>query len=710
MRKRENYDDIYKKIQSEADSPLPDALQPEAIATLVKSAEQTPKKKHIARYVSLAAAVVLVVLAGAAGVRWFGNTPNVTPPQVPQQTASADLNDAYLRSPADYKEIEDYFVARQASYKAAYENNDYNLLNRIFSGGKKSAEMFENGMVNESFGSTAPKAEENTADAVTATGTSAPAHGKTNTQVENIDEADILKNDGDYLYIVRQTDNSSVEILDIRNRTEIRLSAKIQAASAKDGERVTVQEIYVRENTLVVLSAVMREEIADNRTLADTCYAYAVTDSRTVADIYDITDRTAPVLLQSYGVDGGMLSSRMDGEMLILLTNYNVPIYKDETDMKNACVPCYYRDGEKTRFPVNDVKLPEDTSDTSYLTISLVNTKDKNAAPEVKTVLGGGQNVYCGTDTLLVACMESQNSIAESNGAVTYSVLDTTTRLYAFDLLNGADYKGSASVEGTVLNQFSMDAYNGYYRIATTLSDRDGCILTVLDKDLKTVGTLSGIAKGEEIYAARFLGDTAYLITFYQTDPLFIIDLQNPAKPEIKGELKIPGFSNYLHPYAEGLLVGVGSDGTENGATNQVKISLYDVSDCRNPREVSKAVYGADKSTYSYSEAQYDHKAYLSFADSGEFAVPICENAGNREKSYASVLTVENGALKITGTYTPESTDTSFGSSQIRRVTYSGNTVYTLSDTAVTAFDRETGEVLFVYSIPKYARPTGGTK
>ncbi len=707
MRKHENYDDIYKKIHSEVNPPLPDALQPEAIAKLVKSAEQTPKKKHIARYVSLAAAIALVTLAGVAGVRWFGNTPNVTAPRVPRQTASADLNDAYLRSPADYKEIEDYFVARQASYKAAYENKDYNLLDRIFSGGKKSVEMFEeNGTAAKSYGTATPE----TADAVAGTGTSAPAHGKTNTQVENIDEADILKNDGDYLYIVRQTDNACVEILDIRNRTEISLSAKIQAASAKEGENVAVREIYVRENTLVVLSAVMREGIADNRTLADTCYAYAVTDSRTVADIYDITDRTAPVLLQSYGVDGGMLSSRMDGETLILLTNYNVPIYKDETDMKNACVPCYYKDGEKTRFPVNDVKLPEDTNDTAYLTISLVNTKDKNAVPEAKAVLGGGQNVYCGTDTLLVARMESQNSIAESGGAVTYSVLDTTTRLYAFDLLNGADYKGSASVEGTVLNQFSMDAYNGYYRIATTLSDRDGCVLTVLDKDLKTVGELSGIAKGEEIYAARFLGDTAYLITFYQTDPLFIIDLQNPAKPEIKGELKIPGFSNYLHPYAEGLLVGVGSDGTENGATNQVKISLYDVSDCRNPREVSKAVYGADKSTYSYSEAQYDHKAYLSFADSGEFAVPICENAGNREKSYASVLTVDNGALKITGTYTPESTDTSFTSNQIRRVTYSGNTVYTLSDTAVTAFDRETGEVLFVYSIPKYARPTGGVK
>lgn len=709
MRKRETYDDIYKQIQSEADAPLPDALQPEAIANLVKSAEQAPKEKHIARYASLAAAVVLVTLAGVAGVRWFGNTPNVTPPQSPKQSASADLDDAYLRSPQDYKEIEDYFVARQAAYKAAYENNDYSLLDRIFSGGKKSVKMFADGAVGsvEKSYSGVPEA----ANAASGgTGTSAPTHGKTNTQVENIDEADILKNDGNYLYTVRQTDNSCVEILDIRDRTKICLSAKIQAASVEDNETVTVQEIYVHENTLVVLSAVMREERTDNRTLADTCYAYTVTGSRTVADIYDITDRTAPVLLQSYGVDGGMLSSRMDGDTLILLTNYNVPIYKDETDMKNACVPCYYQDSEKTRFPVNDVKLPEDMNDTSYLTISLVNTKDKDAAPKAKAILGGGQNVYCGADTLLVARMEAQNSITEANGAVTYSVWNQTTRLYAFDLSNGADYKGSATVKGAVLNQFSMDAYNGYYRIATTLSNRDGCVLTVLDKDLKTVGELSGIAKGEDIYAARFLGDTAYLITYYQTDPLFIIDLQNPEKPEIKGELKIPGFSNYLHPYGQGLLIGVGSDGTENGATDQVKISLYDVSDCQNPREISKAVYGADKSTYSYSEAQYDHKAYLSFADSGEFAVPICESTGNKDKSYASVLTVENGTLKITGTYTPESTDTYFQNNQIRRVTYSGDTVYTLSDTAITAFDRATGEVLFAYSTPENASPTGGTK
>ncbi|MGN0562822.1 MAG: beta-propeller domain-containing protein [Candidatus Fimenecus sp.] len=706
MKSRKKYDDIYQRIQTDTETDLPESLQPEAIAALVKDTQQAKKKHCTARIISVSAAAVLVaVLAGVGGIRLFNHTPMVETPEVPQNTVSIDLNDTYLHSAADYREIEDYFVERQK----AYTDNSVDLLDRIFSGGKKNYDIAD-GAVAESFGSAGMPENDSasaqnggvstgTGVADAATGTAA-SHGETNTQVENIDEADILKNDGDFLYLVRQSDGSCVEILDIRDRTKICLSAKIQAVAGKDGETVTVREIYVHKNTLVVLSAVTCGETVYGIARADACYA---AETRAVADIYDITDRTAPLLLQSYGVDGELFASRMDGTTLVLLTDYNVPIYKDEADMKNACVPCYYKDGAKIRFPVGDVKIPDKTEDTAYLTVSLLDTKTPEAIPEVKAVLGGGQNVYCGTDTLLVARTETESAVSEVDGAVTYSIGNITTRLYAFDLLNGADYKGSVSVKGTVVNQFSMDIYNGYCRIATTAQDRSGCILTVLDGDLNPVGELSGIAKGEDIYAVRFLGDIAYLVTFYQTDPLFVVDVSNPEKPEIKGELKIPGFSNYLHPYSDGLLIGIGTDGDENGATGRVKISLYDVTDCQNPKEISKVVYDTSETTYSYSEAQFDHKAYLSFSDSGEFAVPICEIMGNKEKVYASVLTVENGALKITGTYTADGTGAGgWHNERIVRITYSGDTVYTLSDTAVTAFDRVSGEILCTYSTPQY--------
>lgn len=705
MKARKKYDDIYQKIQSETKTDLPENLQPAAIAALVKDTQQTKKKPRTARIVSVAAAAVFVaVLAGIAGVRLFANTPNVESPKTPQQSISADLDDAHLRSAADYKEIEDYFAALQAEYKSQNRGSVWDDAVKLFGAQKYSVSEITDGAVAESFNSgnaLPPGAEGAPTDAAAGT---AASHGETNTQVENIDEADILKNDGEYLYLVQSADTPRVEILDIRDRTKITLAATAQLPAANEGERISVSEIYVRENTLVVLAAVYNDAENGGMDYARGCYAYYVQAARTVAAIYDISDRSAPVFLNTYAVDGSLLSSRMNGDALLLLTNYNVPIYKDETDMKNACVPCYYQGGEKMRFPVNDVKLPENAEDTAYLTVSLIDTQNPDETPAVKAVLGGGSNIYCNGDTLLAARTETESEVSEVDDTVTYSMADMATRLYAFDLTDGVCYKGSAKVQGTVLNQFSMDAYNGYYRIATTA--QDGSIVTVLNRDLETVGVLSGIAKGEDIYAARFMGDTAYLVTFYQTDPLFVVDLSNPENPEIKGELKIPGFSDYLHPYSEGLLIGVGQDGTESGTTRHIKISLFDVSDKENPKEISKLVYGGN-SGYSYSAAQSDHKAYLTFSDSGEFAVPIYEydNRGTNA-AYASAVTVENGALKITNTYTPEKQQTgetySAYSSEIQRVTYSGDTVYTLSDTGLTAFDRASGEILCTYSAPQY--------
>ena len=702
MKARKNYDDVYKRIQSETETDLPEHLQPAAIAALVKNTEQTKKKHRTARIVSVAAAAVFVaVLAGVAGVRLFNHTPHVESPKTPQQSISADLDDAHLRSAADYKEIEDYFAALQAEYKAQNRGSVWENAVQLF-GVQKYALTNEtaDGAVAESFNS-GNDVGTGTADAATGT---AASHGETNTQVENIDEADILKNDGKYLYLVQSADTPRVEILDIRDRTKITLAATAQLPAANEGERISVSEIYVRENTLVVLAAVYDDAENGGMDYARGCYAYYVQAARTLAAIYDISDRSAPVLLNTYAVDGSLLSSRMNGDTLLLLTNYHVPIYKDETDMKNACVPCYYQGGEKMRFPVNDVKLPENVEDTAYLTVSLIDTQNPDETPAVKAVLGGGSNIYCNGDTLLAARTETESNISEVGDTVTYSMVDMATRLYAFDLTDGVCYKGSAKVQGTVLNQFSMDAYNGCYRIATTA--QDGSIVTVLNRDLETVGVLSGIAKGEKIYAARFMGDTAYLVTFYQTDPLFVVDLSNPENPEIKGELKIPGFSDYLHPYGEGLLIGVGQDGTESGTTRHIKISLFDVSDKENPKEISKLVYG-ESGGYSYSAAQNDHKAYLTFSDSGEFAVPIYEydNRGTNT-AYASAVTVENGVLKITNTYTPEKTQTgetySAYSGEIQRVTYSGDTVYTLSDTGLTAFDRASGEILCTHSAPQY--------
>lgn len=670
MKFKNQYSDIYGKIQNDTKADLPESLQPAAIADLVKGKEIAPRKRHIATFASLAAAVVLV-LAGVVGWRLLYDAPKASKPiEPPQQAAMADADDAYLHSATDYKEIEDYFAEKHAAMR---KNNLYNGTT-------------DDSYVEETAGSAAGIGSDSSSQEI--------AYGVTNTQVENIDEGDILKNDGNYLYFLhreKNDDNICLEIIDIRNRNELPVVAKLTPPAPEEGKRAVAEELYVYDNTLVMLYTVRKEYVQTNG-YKERLYAYdAICEymqTATAAAVYDITDRTAPVLTNTYAVDGALLASRMDGTKLILSTNYSVPLYQNEENLKNSCVPCYYTEDQKVRFAVNDVKFPAETDDTGYCTVSILDTADASAQPQMKAILGVDcQTVYCNGDTLLATRVEWDIESFD-DGTVTAS--NAHTRLYVFSLTDGIVYKGSAAVAGTTLNQFSLDAYNGYYRIATC-ENAKGSRVTVFNESLELVGEISGIAEGENIYAVRFMGDTAYMVTFLQTDPLFVLDLSDPKNPAVTGELEIPGFSNYLHPYKENLLIGIGSEQTDS--ESYVKISLFDVSDKQNPQEISKLLC-----SQSTSEAQYDHKAYTALRDTDEFALPITQYSENSADNVAITVAVENGELQITHTYVPqEDGNENDPFPGIRRVTYRENVIYTLTDSTLTAFSRDTGEVLCTY-------------
>ncbi len=188
------------------------------------------------------------------------------------------------------------------------------------------------------------------------------------------------------------------------------------------------------------------------------------------------------------------------------------------------------------------------------------------------------------------------------------------------------------SVPGWVLNQFSMDESDGYFRIATTTGHAWGVSTSknnvyVLDEDLKVVGELEDLAPGEQIYSARFMGNRLYLVTFKKVDPLFVIDLADPTAPRVLGKLKIPGYSNYLHPYDEKHVIGLGKEAVDSEGGSfawyqGVKLSLFDVSDVSNPREVAKLEIG-DRGTDS--PALYDHKAFLFSRERNLLVIPILE-------------------------------------------------------------------------------------
>ena len=686
MKRQTPNQDILNRIKAETTVPLPERLTPERVAEHVAGETVQPKKRHIARYVSVAAAFVLLVLAGLAVWQLADGTPTLTAPLETPNVQAADAGDAYLQTAESYEQIEDLFVALRDENAPVSRFS----LSELFNGSDKATapEGFDLGGV---------------AGAVTDGGMGDAVFGGTNVQVEGIEEGDILKNDGSYLYVLRwTTEMGYVDIVDIRDKAQMRSVSQIEVCRAETADGTStytnISELFITGNTLTVLYTESTYSVSSE--MPEIYGAGTAGTTQTVAAVYDVTDRAAPVLRYTYAVDGSLISSRMAGNTLRLVTEYSVPLYRNNDDLKNASVPCFYKDGVKTRFPVNTVCLTANTDSQSYLTVTLLDTASDGTNAQMKAVLGGGTDIYCTEDTLLVAAQDLSDTTANSNAAgdmiASFVSGAADTRLFAFSLQDGVRYQGSAKIDGTLLNQFAMDAHNGYYRIATTAED--GSIVTVLNESLETVGKLGGIAPGEDIYAVRFLGDTAYLVTFYQTDPLFIVDLSDPANPAVTGELKIPGFSSYLHPYAENLLIGIGESGDESGATGKLKVSLFDVSDMQNPKEISSVVF--DGAQYTSSTAQSDHHAYLTLPD-GAFAIPVYESGTVSQPgvSKACVLTVENGTLRVIETYSPDLEGEDVYA--IARLTFAGDTLYTLSDTALVAFDRGTGEQLSRIDYPE---------
>ena len=260
-------------------------------------------------------------------------------------------------------------------------------------------------------------------------------------------------------------------------------------------------------------------------------------------------------------------------------------------------------------------------------------------------------------------------------------------------------YEAQGNVPGFVNNQFSISEYDRHLRVSTTtqgwmirsyLSNVDSQNnVYVLNMDLEIVGSVEDLATGEQIYATRFIGDKCYLVTFKQMDPFFVIDLGDPGNPEVLGELKIPRFSTYLHPYDETHIVGIGRDG------GKVKISLFDVSDLSNPVELSKyEVENTENSRgWTQSSALYEHKAFLFDREKNLLVLPIGDYS--KQSAYVFDISVENG-IELKGTVThdlemqSEETDSDdtyyynydYGNS-IKRTLYIDDVLYTISDNMV---------------------------
>ncbi len=402
----------------------------------------------------------------------------------------------------------------------------------------------------------------------------------TNIQVAGVDEADIVKTDGEFIYVIS---GASVVILKAYPSSDAKILSKIMLDYKP-------YELFITDTKLVLFT----------------------TYNGTQVNVYDITDRANPEIFQVINFEGWYMDSRLIGNHVYVVMTHSVVYYDYENQDYEIMLPKIENNGEVSKVdPTQICYFDEPNQYPVYNLIVSIDLEDKTI----------NQETYL-SDNSWTLYMSQKNMYISGYGYGWGWWGHDSTTVHRLAIDDGEiEYKAKGSVPGRILNQFSMDEYKGYFRVATY--NWSASSVYVLDGSLKIVGRLEGLAPGENFHSARFMATRCYLVTFKKIDPFFVIDLSNPKDPKVLGELKIPGVSDYLHPYDVNHIIGLGKDTYDMGNFawfQGVKLSLFDVTDLSNPKEISQVVIG-DRGTSS--TALYDHKAFLFSRDKNLLALPI---------------------------------------------------------------------------------------
>ena len=557
----------------------------------------------------------------------------------------------------------------------------------------------------------------------------ASGYSTTNIQVAGVDEADIVKTDGAYIYLV--SGNRTI-IVKAYPPEQAQVLSEIELEG-------TVIGIFINEDRLVVFEdETPYYPYYDVRWGSVERFYMPYRSPKTCIKVYDVSDRENPRLQREISADGQYVSSRMIGDYAYVVINE--PVYEQDDELK---LPIIYSGGNETEIPATDIYY-SDVSDYYYMytTIIAINTQNDDQEPTYETILlGASSNLYVSPDNIYLTFPVWGTGMGDFEKTSIHRIHIAGDQI---------EPVASGEVLGMVLNQFSMDEYDGYFRVATTtnegsmlglrsligeLVDYLGVPTTtdwapslnhiyILDMDLNIVGSLKGLAPGERIYSARFMGKRGYLVTFKQVDPLFVIDLENPYDPQVLGYLKVTGYSDYLHPYDETHIIGIGKETTDAGTFawyQGVKISLFDVTDVSDPVEISKYEIG-DRGTDS--PVLWDHKAFLFDKSRNLLVIPVLEAKVDETKyseadlvwaygepvyqgAYVFDVSLEGG-LQLKGriTHIEDSGDPEqdyyyyYSPFSVERSLYIENVLYTISDAKIMMNSLENLEYINEVELP----------
>lgn len=475
-------------------------------------------------------------------------------------------------------------------------------------------------------------------------------YGTTNVQTKGVEEADIIKNDGRYLYqLVSCTDGNGEQY------------QGIQIADTKGGLRQTAlvgrfqqpREFYVWEDLLIVLEdgyymADTLDGDADSGTgenyrtqiCVDVLWLW---NQYTKIHIYDISDREKPRLQKTFTLDGAYRTSRLlDGYL------YSFSFFTPEPGAGEEDYEAYIPKTDGVLLPAEKIACPDGTSWQNYLVMVSIDLSSPEQLVDSRSVLASDGIFYVSADSMYLASWHSvydegisafygdtAETEKEGRSVSEEETVCDQTQILCFSFKNGKFLaQAEGSVPGRIMDSFCLDQSGAYLRAVTTVTecvrrqmtdDRTGETLGyeyriqeegeglsnglyILNEDLEITGELSGLAEGEQIYSARFLKDTAYFVTFRQTDPLFAVDVSIPESPRLLSELKVSGFSEYLHFYGEDLLFGLGMEADEKTGEQQgLKLSMFDLANGEELAEAARKTL----SGYDYSPALYDHRNIL---------------------------------------------------------------------------------------------------
>ena len=684
---------------------------------LEKAKNEKSRRTRLARRITSAALAIVLVLGGVITAHFVSRAPSL-PATADEQRS--DMATEQIKAPES--ETGRQTLSANSDYKAIfanlnqnreYEDNDYSYNGSIREVNEAQLEAGETRAAVE--GETrapagAEKADDASPSDVKGNVADEAEHSETNVQVNGVDEADVVKTDGKYIYAVSR---QNIYIYSADNG-KMTLEAKVALLNS-DGTLITNSddgkalrsfnsaELYFTDDRLIVVCGA-QEVSTDKKELDydgdgktdyydDFVYFYG-RHSYQCASIYDISDLSNVSLLKTIAVSGSGISSRMIGDRLYLCASDEYYGILDENDPETF-IPSIYENGETKLVESSTVYCGEDKTDCIYLNVLEVNADDASVASSLSLLGYNGDIMYQSADNIYVArtVYDSNYSPVEENGILTETYYDTrSTVITKISVANGLELVASAALEGYLNNSFSMDEYDGYLRVVTsvrkwsyeakwrtdgsgeaqsgyfetaigydpTVPDDTEVIssaaeydeaepieteifddpqdynavkvpyndepyynyyyngyiyestdsnemyndLFILDGSLNVVGSLTGIAEDERIYSCRFEGDQGYFVTYRETDPLFHVDLSDPTAPKIVGELKLPGYSDYLQRYGD-LLLGFGV--SENGF---LKVSMFSENEDGSMDEIATT----EIPNAIYSEAMYDHHAILADA------------------------------------------------------------------------------------------------